>query len=579
MLRGYPLLCFYFFFVFSFFIIATSGLPLSNHHHRFKVPGSLPTETISIIDLGGDPTGKNVSDDAFAAAFVTASTIAKGLNLGSVGSGSVTIDLGGGTYVISKPVSVYGQGFTISGGTILADVTSNGWPDNSCLLDVVGSQNIALESLTLDGAHVTGGSRFDNVVQVSVTSVFILHYKTFGIHGDDSHGASHELMVNDCFFAEFMWGEPGFDNIDILEATGIYLEKQFYDSNFYNSIIRCTRVGIVNLAGANLFHGMHVYATCNKNPDAYNVSVGLVQGAWSQTRIINSYWDDSPLVLTSPNQVTLKDNLFYGLSGLIIAPSHTNFAASGVLVSGNIFTSTPYSGNSPQLHYDVKNGTINSSSLSAFVVADNFVSAGGRTTRVSATTSASASALSSSSTPSEIHAALLSAVFNGTIDLRSSLLLLPGGTPSPSFDWRRAASPVLLRMASQHQKGQFTEEDNRRTLNEEREKVAANLGDAFGGALSQLQATAVLTSLSFAGVTLPMSNVGATPIVAITPTDTPGVLSLLVSLQPLPGGVSSLWIDVVEKKIKSDGTFRENTASWNALVSVQADQAQPLVAS
>jgi hypothetical protein len=37
---------------------------------------------------------------------------------------------------------------------------------------------------------------------------------------------------------------------------------------------------------------------------------------------------------------------------------------------------------------------------------------------------------------------------------------------------------------------------------------------------------------------------------------------------------------------KSDGTFkgninafRENTASWNALVSVLADQAQPLVAS
>ena len=96
----------------------------------------------------------------------------------------------------------------------------------------------------------------------------------------------------------------------------------------------------------------------NKNPDAYNVSVGLLHGAYSQTRIINCYWDDSPLVLVSPNQVTLKDNLFYGLSGLIIAPMYSNFEASGVLASGNIFTSTPYSGNSPQLHYDVKNGTI-----------------------------------------------------------------------------------------------------------------------------------------------------------------------------------------------------------------------------
>ena len=99
MLRGYPPL------VFSFFILTTSGLPLSNHHHRFKVPGSLPTETISIIDLGGDPTGKNVSDDAFAAAFVTASTIAKGLNLGSVGSGSNERGENGGELLGRQPSS------------------------------------------------------------------------------------------------------------------------------------------------------------------------------------------------------------------------------------------------------------------------------------------------------------------------------------------------------------------------------------------------------------------------------------------------------------------------------------------
>ena len=187
-------------------------------------------------------------------------------------------------------------------------------------------QNIALVQLTLDGAHVACGARFDTVVQVDVDRVFFLHYSGYGIHGDDSKGASHELMVSTCFFAEFMWGEPGFDNIDVLSSTAIHLEQQFYDSNFYNSIVRCTRVGIVNLAGANLFHGMHVYATCNKNPDGYNVSVGLLQGAWGQTRVAASYWDDSPLVVTHPAELTLKDNLFYGLSALIIAPQTANFS-------------------------------------------------------------------------------------------------------------------------------------------------------------------------------------------------------------------------------------------------------------
>lgn len=533
---------------------------------NFKLSG-LPSPIISIIDLGGDPTGKNVSDAAFAAALVAASTMARELNLGAVGSGSVTIDLGGGTYKISKTISVYGQGFTISGGTILADVTSNGWPEGSCLMDIIGTQNIALVTLTLDGAHVAGGIHFDNIVQVSLNSVFILHYNMFGIHGDDAHGASHELMVNDCFFAEFMWGEPGFDNIDVLNATAIYLEKQFYDSNFYNSIIRCTRVGIVNLAGANLFHGMHVYATCNKNPDAYNVSVGLLQGAYSQTRIINCYWDDSPLVLVSPNQVTLKDNLFYGLSGLIIAPLYSNFEASGVLASGNIFTSTPYSGNSPQLHYDVKNGTINTTALSTFVFADNFVSKQGRATRVSATTIASASAVSSSSEPSEIHAALLSSVYNGTIDLRANLLMLPGGTPSPTFDWRRAALPILTRFSARNI-------DEGRVFAKDDTSYSDSDDDVFGGAIAQLQATAVLTSLSFAGVTLPMSGVGATPVVLITPTDIPGILSLTVALQPLPSGALHGWTEKVKSKVVSadvSDTLNE-TASWSAFVTIQVDQ-------
>lgn len=534
------------------------------------VPGS---ETISIIALGGDPTGRNVSDAAFAAAMSAASAVARGLGLGAVGAGGLTIDLGGGTFLISMPIAVTGEGFTISGGTLLADSASNGWPPGACLLDVVGTQNIALASLTLDGAHVACGARFDNVVQVDVNTVFVLHYKDFGIHGDDARGASHELMVSDSFFAEYMWGEPGFDNIDVLQGTAIYLESQFYDSNFYNSIVRCTRVGIVNLAGANLFHGMHVYATCNKNPDAYNVSVGLLQGAWSQTRVINCYWDDSPLVMTSPNQITLKDNLFYGLSGLVFAPQHANFVASGVFASGNIFTSTSYSGRSPQLHYDVKNGTVNTSALVSFVVADNFVSSGGRATRVAATATAAASAIAASS--GTVASAFLGAVFNGTIDLRSSLLLLPGGTTQPSFDWRRAAAPALARIAS---RSGVHSTDNSAGSDAGAGAIAdVASADVFGGAIAQLQASASLTSLSMAGVALPLSSAGVVPLVALAPTGVPGVLTLTVGLQPLPGGASPLWsAAVAEAAAEAAAAGEPLQAAWTALVSVQADQSQPM---
>jgi hypothetical protein len=136
------------------------------------------------------------------------------------------------------------------------------------------------------------------VVQVTLSQTFLLHYSSYGVWGDDAHGASHELLVSQCFFAEYMWGEPGFDNVARQNGTAIFLAPQFYDSNFYGSIIRCTRVGVVNMAGANLWHGMHIYSTCNKDPSGGNVSVGMLSAAWGQTRISSCYFDDSPLVVS-----------------------------------------------------------------------------------------------------------------------------------------------------------------------------------------------------------------------------------------------------------------------------------------
>ena len=241
--------------------------------------------TVSVIAFGADPTGRNDSAAAFDAAVSAAAAIASSNALpADVGSGRVTLDLGGGTYLISRPIKIqYHSGITVSGGTLVADARV--FPADGFLLDVSSLTGFSFRELTLDNQHVGGGMRFDGIVQVDVSGVFFLHYKTDGIFGDDVSGASHELMVQDSFFAEFMWGEVGFDNIQLQSGTAIYLSSQFYDSNFYNSIIRCTRVGIVNEAGANAFFGFHVYATCNKNPDGLNVSVGLLQAAWGQTRV------------------------------------------------------------------------------------------------------------------------------------------------------------------------------------------------------------------------------------------------------------------------------------------------------
>ena len=524
-------------------------------------------------------------------ALSAAAALARALDLGVVGSGGVTLDLGGGVFKLSRPAIIRGAGgWTMWGGSLIADASN--FTQGGCLLDVAQVQNLGFVELTLDGNLVACGARFDGVVQITVDRVFFLHYLQYGIFGDDGKGASHELMVTTSFFAERMWGEPGFDNIDVLSGTAIWLSSQFYDSQFANSIIRCTRVGIVNMAGANLFLGLHVYATCNKNPDAYNVSVGLVQSAWGQTRILASYWDDSPLIITRASEATIKDNLFYGLSGLIFAPQQLNFSAVGVQIQGNVFTSTGYSGAGPKLHYETANGTVNSAALSDFVVADNSIDVRSteRSTRVAASVAAGAEAAVGGGAPvaaggvAALRAALLGAVFNTTVDLRGKLLFVPGGA-APAFEWRRAAAPALAQIAAaEAKKGGRGERARREPAVNAATAVASafSAAAAFGGVIAQLQATAVLTALTLgsgaAAEALPLVGSGLAPITAVYPvSDSPGVLAVSVGTQVI-GSVSAAWAEAAAAALERHAARSSAAAAmagWQAALTISADQAAP----
>jgi hypothetical protein len=495
-----------------------------------------PSMTLDLVAFGGDPTCVNDSSTALAAAVAAALAVSWENSLpGVIGSGGVAVDLGGGTYLVSEPLVIAdGAGVTLRGGTLRA---APSFPPAACMVNITGGQHLAIADLTLDAAHTGACLCLDNVLQLTVADSFFLHYKTFGILGDDAHGASHELLVTGCFFAEFMWGEPGFNNVAAQTGTALFLASQFYDSNFYDSIIRCTRVGVVNMAGANLFHGVHIYSTCNKDPSGGNVSVGFINAAWGQTRVSNCYFDDSPLVILHPSEITLKDNLFYGLSGLVVAPTAHNMSAQGVLVAGNVFTQTPYSGGGPTLHYDTSNGTVDAAALLDCVVADNSVAvrAAERTTRVTATLLASGEGGS--------------VTWSGSIDLRSQLLFLSASPPP--WNWRASAAPALAHIAAREPIPSGAGAAARRT---------ARPADAFGGALSQLQATASLVSASTAAAgagSLASSGLGVTA--SVFPTAVAGVLDVVVELVTLAAGSAT----------------PAAVSAWSAFVTVSVDQSLP----
>jgi hypothetical protein len=418
-----------------------------------------PTLTISVVDLGGDPTGRVDSSAALRAAFDLAVSYGQGAPA-VVGAGNVLIDLAGGTYLLDSPLlftTSAVSGIMLAGGTLVANPsTFSAAPYNGSafLLDFTFASQLTLKDLTLDASHAGGCLRVDAVLQSVVTNVFFLHFSTFGLLGDALAGSGHELLVSSCVFAEFEWGEDGYD--DTARQSGVAIEMQsygapvwngFYDSNFIDIIIRCTRLGVANRAGANLYYGVHVYATCVKTTGEGNVTAGFLSEA-GQTRVANGYFDDSPFVALSASELVLSDSLFYGHSALIVAPQQAGTeGAAGLFIRGNIFSNTDYA--QPWVAYDTRNGSLAPGTWEAVAVADNKFgneTLGRRTRGTAAAAVGNVTLGACAATTGEcVGYATVS------VDLRGSLLFLddPAAAPYPApgqpfFDWQAALGPEVL---------------------------------------------------------------------------------------------------------------------------------------
>jgi hypothetical protein len=337
-------------------------------------PGA--TLAISVIELGGDPTGALDASPSFDAAIAAAAAVQNAsADDWSLGSHRVLIDLGGGVYNLSRSITLFGRpssAVTLAGGALVAGAA---FPSGNFAVEVGGwAEGVHLEELTIDMRRRGGGVRVNGAEATVLRNLKVVHFSTWGLLGDDAAGKSNELFVSDSEFGEYMWGEPGFNVTAAQNGTGI--EMRFYDSHFYNTIVRCTKTGIVDSAGSNLYHGMHVYATCNKDPAAVNVAVGFLLSGES-TRISNCNWDDSPVVICGNGLVDLllQGNIFYGLSNLTLLPEVASAPYARVAVTGNAFRGTSYAP-SPAIHTHTNAPGARALSLNNLIVADNLFSNG-----------------------------------------------------------------------------------------------------------------------------------------------------------------------------------------------------------
>lgn len=139
-----------------------------------------PSPLIDPTALGADPTGKTDSTAAFMRALELMAGNATGraavpMASGIQNCGGVTLDLGGGEYLLSQPLAFpdFRGNYRVRGGTLRA---SGAFPAGRFLIEVgstgcvpkdhqnVCSEFIGMDNLFLDGGHVAAGC-----VQVSMT--------------------------------------------------------------------------------------------------------------------------------------------------------------------------------------------------------------------------------------------------------------------------------------------------------------------------------------------------------------------------------------------------------------------------
>jgi len=232
---------------------------------------------ISVLDYGADPTGKSDSSAAIVRCLEAAANMSSGLDP-DIGASDLSVSLEGGNYMVNSPVAFPGRskGFGLNDGAIFAGPS---FPIDRHLIEVLPQADgtpteLAFTNLVIDARHKGGCFRSDAVVQITIQEVFFLHFSTAGIYASGEFGSGHELMVSKCFFAEYMWGEQGYD--DKAAKTGIAVNMTYPDSHVIDSIFRCSLIGVRNAGGSNLFQGLHIYTTCTHGSGPANMTDGFV---------------------------------------------------------------------------------------------------------------------------------------------------------------------------------------------------------------------------------------------------------------------------------------------------------------
>ena len=288
---------------------------------------------------------------------------------GIVDLGGATIDLEGGSYMISEPIYIppFFGNFNVANGKLIANPdhfsttdkhnnnnTKDGnkrWlieignltecleaetqkhdPQNSC------HEYINLHHLLLDANHVAaGGVKVSGVMGATIEAVFVTHFPYVGIQIDEGH----EVMISNCWLAEWYWkGDHQPASCHKQHSIGIQING--FDHYITNTVIfHCTKVGVQIRGGANVLDGVHTW-------NGGGTGIEIIKGS-SQNRLIGCYLDWNSLDLYTPIQTLTVEFGFFLQTGIrLISPNETSLSFESttknkILIDGLILRSNSYS--------------------------------------------------------------------------------------------------------------------------------------------------------------------------------------------------------------------------------------------
>jgi hypothetical protein len=292
-----------------------------------------PPYAVRPADFGADPTGVVDSSAAFTAAVsaLRARNTSGNTLEGLVDLGGCLLDLEGGDYLLSNPVTL-GQGisnFAIAHGTLRAGPEFSG----AFVLDIGTGESggtgcdwcvdaFAIEDLFLDGGGVAGGLRLAGASGGTVgPDIYAVNFSTTSVGIDIEGGHEVELSgawVGVCLFADWDCRRTP---ASLGNSTGVLVNGN--DHVLRDIVVWAAYTGVNVLGAANVVDTVHTW-----NADAATIpgSAGIVVSA-NFNRITSPYLDGAALVLDcSPGPqgsgcefTTVTDGFFLGLGAQVWA--------------------------------------------------------------------------------------------------------------------------------------------------------------------------------------------------------------------------------------------------------------------